>query len=317
MSKSKNFLIEPADDDIRLDRWFKRHVPDLTNGQVQKLIRTGQIRIDGQRASASQHIKAGQELRLPPLAAGMTESHSDENAYKPSFTHKKNDIRKMTIFEDDYVLVLNKPHGLAVQGGTGIKKSIDDMLEALTDAKQGKPKLVHRLDRDTSGILVIAKNIQSAMSLTKAFRQKNTEKTYWGITIGVPGISEGIIDAPLAKTGEKSMISDSEPNAKNAVTQYRIIDKAKKLAAFVEMQPLTGRTHQLRVHMASLGTPLLGDRLYAPHEHALSALKDSIPTGTLHLHARKIIIPHPHKGLIDVTAPLSSDMAKTFKWFGF
>jgi len=298
MSKSKIFFIEPDDDNIRLDRWFKRHTPDLTHGQLQKLLREGQIRIDGKKSSASYHIKAGQELRLPPMILGML----DSGISKLPLPNKKdiNDIRKMTIFEDDDVLILNKPHGLAVQGGTGIKKSIDSMIDE-------NYRLVHRLDKDTGGILLIAKNIRSSMSLAKSFRNKDTEKTYWGITIGVPKTKQGTINKSILKIGEKSVVSD-DPNAKSAITNYKVIDYAKDKAAFVEMKPVTGRTHQLRVHMESIGNPLLGDRFYAPNTQ-----KSDI----LHLHARKLVIPHPNKGIIEIEAPLSKEMQKTFDLFGF
>ena len=311
MSSLTTHTIEPDETGIRLDRWFKRHFPTLTNGQLQKLLRTGQVRVNGKRAETSTRVEAGQEIRVPPQAVA---AHPVEIAKKSS--RDANDLKKMILFEDDDVLVLNKPAGLAVQGGTGLRESIDDMLVALTDENLGKPKLVHRLDRDTSGVLLIAKNVFAAAKLAESFRHRETQKIYWGLTLGVPKPEKGQIDVPLVKRGETMQVAGKkDEDAKNALTVYQNMERAEFHAAFVALWPVSGRTHQLRVHMAHIGTPFLGDKLYGkptPESMPMEELGQG-----LHLHARRLIIPHPRKGVIDVTAPLSAEMKKTWKWFNF
>ncbi|MBV8060213.1 MAG: RluA family pseudouridine synthase [Alphaproteobacteria bacterium] len=296
---------------VRLDRWFKRHYPSLTHGQLQKILRKGEVRVDGKRADAAQRLEAGQGIRIPPQ---VTEEPNPVQLQKRD-DRAANDLKKMILFQDDDVLVLNKPAGLAVQGGTGLKTSLDAMLASLATEKGGKPKLVHRLDRDTSGVLLVARNVFAANKLAEAFRDRATQKIYWAITIGVPEIWQGKINAPLVKQGEKMVIAGKrDDDAKSAVTLYQVVESATGQAAFVALWPVTGRTHQLRVHMQYAGNPLLGDRLYA-------GVADTLPMKELgkglHLHARRLIIPHPRRGRIDVTAPLGTEMRKTWKWFGF
>ncbi|MDE2029258.1 MAG: RluA family pseudouridine synthase [Alphaproteobacteria bacterium] len=311
MSKLQTREVESDEAGIRLDRWFKRHFPDVTHGQLQKMLRTGQVRVEGKRAETGTRLEAGQGIRVPPQAAAPQKTEKTQKSARDA-----NDIKKLILFEDDDVLVLNKPAGLAVQGGTGIRDSIDAMLAALSSPKHGKPKLVHRLDRDTSGILLVAKTPFAATRLTESFRRRDTQKIYWGVTLGVPKPEKGRIETALIRRGEKmEIVGPKTEGAKNAVTLYQIMEKARAQAAFVAMWPVTGRTHQLRVHMASLGAPLIGDRMYG------EALPETMPADELgkglHLHARRIIIPHPRRGIIDATAPLGPDMRKTWKWFGF
>jgi 23S rRNA pseudouridine955/2504/2580 synthase len=311
MSKLQTRKVEDDEAGIRLDRWFKRHFPELTHGQVQKMLRTGQIRVDGKRAETSTRIEAGQDIRVPPQAADIPKAEIAKKSARDA-----SDIKKLIIFEDDDVLVLNKPAGLAVQGGTGLRDSVDHMLSSLASEKHGKPKLVHRLDRDTSGVLLIAKNVFSASRMAESFRQRDTQKIYWGVTLGVPKPEKGRIEVPLAKRGESMIIaSKKDEDAKNAITVYQNMERARFQAAFVAMWPITGRTHQLRVHMEHIGTPLLGDKVYGKQ------IPDTLPLEELgkglHLHARRLIIPHPRHGMIDVSAPLGADMRKTWKYFGF
>ena len=296
---------------IRLDRWFKRHFPALTYGQLQKLLRSGQVRVDGKRVDASDRLQSGQNIRVPPHA--ITPPKAEIHKQKARLNSR---LQKMILFEDDDVIVLNKPATLAVQGGTGLRENLDDMLKDLARPGQGKPKLVHRLDRDTSGILLVARSAYAATKLTEAFRTRATQKIYWGVTLGVPKPEKGKISMPLVKRGELMVVADKDDEeAKNANTIYQIVEKAKNQSAFVAMMPVTGRTHQLRVHMLAMTTPLLGDRLYGKEKTTVLPLEE-LGKG-LHLHARRLIIPHPRRGMIDATAPLGPEMQKTFKWFGF
>jgi len=314
MSKLQMHKVEEDEAGIRLDRWFKRHFPNLTHVQLQKMLRTGQVRVSGKRAETSTRLEAGQDIRVPPMAAEPAVYEAKKSERDAS------DIKKMILFEDEDVMVLNKPPGLAVQGGSGLSESIDDMLVSLTHRRHGRPKLVHRLDRGTSGVLLVAKTAFAAAKLSESFRQRETQKIYWAITLGVPKPEKGRIDLPLVRRGEAMAVAVKKnkdfDQAKNAVTIYQNMERALFQAAFVAMWPVTGRTHQLRVHMAHMGTPLLGDTLYGgvPPE---GMMPTEIGQG-LHLHARRLIIPHPRGGgMIDVSAPLSKEMRKTWKWFGF
>ncbi|MDD4617303.1 MAG: RluA family pseudouridine synthase [Alphaproteobacteria bacterium] len=313
MSKIQISTVTEDEAGIRLDRWFKRHFPSLGHGPLQKLLRTGQVRVAGKRAESSTRLESGQEIRLPPSLMG---ENAEKKLEKKQSARDANDLKKLVLFEDGDVLVLNKPAGLAVQGGTGLRTSVDDMLASYASEKQGRPKLVHRLDRDTSGVLLIAKTPFAAARLTEAFRRKETRKIYWAVTVGVPHPNEGRIEASLVKRGEvMTVAAKDDEEAKSAISLYETLDRAKDQSAFVALRPLTGRTHQLRVHMAHIGTPLLGDRLYGkPSLQGFPA--EELGKG-LHLHARRLIIPHPRKGVIDVTAPLPAEMKKTWKWFGF
>jgi 23S rRNA pseudouridine955/2504/2580 synthase len=311
MTKLHTHIVTDDEVGIRLDRWFRRHFAAVTHGQLQRLLRTGQVRVGGKRTDASTRLVAGQEIRVPPQVIAPPKAHVEKELSR-TFVQ----LKKLILYEDDDVIVLNKPARLAVQGGTGLKENLDEMLATLARAGQNKPKLVHRLDRDTSGVLLVARTAYAAAKLAESFRDRATQKIYWGVTLDVPQPKRGRIEAALLKQGE-IMVVDKEGHeeAKSAITVYQVIESAKRQAAFVAMWPITGRTHQLRVHMAYIGTPLLGDRHYGGDRHsALPA--DELGKG-LHLHARRLIIPHPRRGMIDVVAPLGFEMRKTWKWFGF
>lgn len=304
--------VAPDDADIRLDRWFRRHFPALTQGALQKMLRTGQIRVDGKRAEANTRLASGQLVRIPPMP--------EAPAPQPAPRVKPEDaamLREAILYSDGSVIVLNKPAGLPVQGGPGIARHLDGMLEALRFDAEQKPRLVHRLDRDTSGVLLLARTPAAAAKLAAGFRSRDTHKTYWAVVVGRPHPLEGRINMALAKLGGtpagERVVPDNGPESAHAITDYRVIDAALKRASLLELNPITGRTHQLRVHCASaLGTPILGDGKYGEEEAQLEGLSRQ-----LHLHARAISLPHPEGGTLEVAAPLPPHMAETFRFFGF
>ena len=309
MTEVKTIAVKAAESGQRLDRWLGRCLPDLSFVKIQKLIRTGQVRVDGKRAKPSDHIETGQMIRVPPVMAASKQSLK-KTTHKPNAADRAK-IRSWIVFEDDDVMALNKPAGVAVQGGTGIKQSLDEMLKAFDPVNP--PRLVHRLDRETSGILLLAKNLKAANRLTEAFRERESRKIYWAVTVGVPKPASGRIDVSLRKSGERMIVGNGK-DAKPAETDYRVLQK-KNDAAFVMLWPRTGRTHQLRVHLAHGQTPILGDRFYGktvPEEWR------PMPLGKgLHLLARRLIMPHPQRGVIDVMAPLPDSLLPTWRHFGF
>lgn len=306
---------------MRVDRWFKTHYPDLAFGALQKLLRTGQVRVDGGRVKAETRLEPGQTVRVPPMAAqGNSASKGPLTARTMRNRSDDDALKAMILFEDRKVIVLNKPAGLAVQGGSGVVRHVDGMLEAFRNAKGEKPRLVHRIDRDTSGILVIARTRGAAQRLTASFRERDTKKTYWALVKGVPKQREGRISTWLVKEqtpdGDRMRIAKhGEPDSDHAISEYRLIESAGQRMSWLEMEPYTGRTHQLRVHAAHMGCPIIGDPKYFDDDPNWE-----FPGGIqkkLHLHARRIIIPHPDGGLINVTAPLPPHMKQSWNLLGF
>jgi 23S rRNA pseudouridine955/2504/2580 synthase len=304
---------------LRLDRWFQRHFPELSHGALQKLLRTGQVRLDGKRVEGKDRVEPGQTVRLPP---GVTAAPAKpEAAPKPRPLVSDRDaaeIQSLVIHRDDWVIALDKPSGLAVQGGSGTERHVDGMLDALRFGFEDRPRLVHRLDKDTSGLLLIARTGQAAKRLSESFRDRETEKLYWAVVVGVPPKMEGAIDLPLAKRpgarDRETMQVDHEEGQK-ALTDFQVLDRAGKRAALLALWPRTGRTHQLRVHCAEIGCPILGDRKYGGEEALLSAVADS---RRLHLHARRITLPHPSgKGELKVQAEPPPHFRRTVEAFGF
>ncbi len=320
--------VSEADADIRLDRWFQRHLPGLSFGRLQKLLRTGQVRVDGKRAKAGQRVRAGQEIRVPPLGDAMrppaaAPGGGDVEPADRAF------LERLVLYRDDDVLVLDKPAGLPVQGGSKVARSLDGLLAALADPDHGKPRLVHRLDRDTSGVLVLGRTAAAAASLAAAFRGRDAKKLYWAVTVGAPAPRKGTVDLALAKragrAGEKMEAvaagdaPEGDADARDASTRYAVVNQAAETAgglAWVAFLPLTGRTHQIRVHAAALGTPILGDGKYGGRR-AFPDLSDVPGRPALHLHARRLIVDHPAGGVLDVAAPLPEHMAETFRRSGF
>ena len=276
MSGVSVIKIKAEDDGIRLNRWFLREYPSLSLGRLQKLLRTKQIKVDGKRAETSTRLSVGQELRLPPL--------DNEKAVKTAENISKNDadyIMSLVIYKDKDIIALNKPSGLAVQGGTNTTRHIDGFLDALKFENNEKPKLVHRIDKETSGILLLARNRKSAEVLTKAFREHSLQKTYFALVRGCPQQLSGEINLPLEKIGEKMEVVKG---GKKAVTTYKVLDNAAKKYALLAASPLTGRTHQIRAHLEAIGCPILGDNKYYGNERIrLKEVADK-----LYLHAYKI-----------------------------
>ncbi|MBV8978776.1 MAG: RluA family pseudouridine synthase [Alphaproteobacteria bacterium] len=299
------------DDGIRLDRWFKRHYPALSHGRLEKLLRTGQVRLDGKRAKSADRVAIGQAIRVPPQVVSAA---VEERKRAPARTDAK--LEDLILYMDKSVIVLDKPPGLATQGGSGLTTHVDGMLDQIAFEKRQRPRLVHRLDRDTSGVLVIARSPAAAAALAKSLAQRDASKIYWALTRGVPKQKRGTIRAALAKEGgrgaERMEIAESD-DAKQALTDYAVVDHAGEEFAFVAARPLTGRTHQIRVHLASLGTPIVGDFKYGGQgARGKGAIADR-----LHLHARSIDIAHPDGGRLQVVAPLPAHMLKSWKFLGF
>ncbi len=314
----RQFTVDAEDDGIRLDRWFKRHLPDASFNTVSRWARTGQLRIDGKRATPGDRIEAGQQIRVPPADAVTTETKAKAKPKKerPRLSDDQAAFAEsLVIHMDKSGLVLNKPPGLATQGGTKTTEHVDGLLDALWFDADQRPKLVHRLDKDTSGVLLVARSARAAASFSKSFSSRTARKVYWAIVVGVPSIEDGFIELPIAKqpgTGGEKMQVDEKEGAP-ARTRYRVIDRAGNNAAWVELQPFTGRTHQLRVHMAAIGHPIVGDGKYGG--------RDAFLTGTIsrkmHLHARRLRVDSPDGGRIDVTAELPPHFTDTLANLGF
>ena len=285
--------VKEADDGMRLNRWFLKYYPNLTLGRLQKLLRTKQIKVDGKRAEASLRLSAGQEVRIPPLKEGEAEPEKSAVLAKKEIDF----IRSLVLFKDDNIIAINKPSGLAVQGGTNTRFHVDGLLDGLKFEKEERPKLVHRIDKDTSGVLLLARNRKYAELLTKAFREHRLPKTYLALVAGCPPEEYGEIKAPLKKAGEKMIIS---PDGQAARTLYRVLDNVGGRFALVEASPLTGRTHQIRAHLESLGCPIIGDdRYFGPERKKINLFADK-----LHLHAYKIDLSALYNKQTLITAPL-------------
>jgi len=310
----RQFTVAPDDDGIRLDRWFKRHLPDVSFNIVSRWARTGQLRVDGKRATPGDRVEAGQVLRVPPAEAPKPIVKAKRE--RPPLSDDQMEFaQSLLIYRDKQILVINKPPGLATQGGTKTDEHVDGLLDALQFEAEGRPKLVHRLDKDTSGALLLARSARTAGHLAKAFSSRTARKVYWALVVGVPPISDGMIELPLAKqpgTGGEKMHVDEKEGLPSR-TRYRVIERAGNRAAWVELQPFTGRTHQLRVHMAAIGHPIVGDGKYGGKEAFLTGGVSR----KMHLHARRIRVDHPDDGQVDVTAELPTHFAESIATLGF
>ncbi len=314
MSREVKILhVALGEEGTRLDRWFKRRWPHLNHIQLNKLFRSGQVRVDGSRAKGDHKLTAGAQVRVPPLP----EAAEKREGEKPKLSER--DIayaKSLVLYEDEDVLALNKPSGLAVQGGTKTVKHVDRLLSAWGEGLE-RPRLVHRLDRDTSGVLLLGKSPAAAAKLSGAFARRKAKKTYWAIVAGNPKPAEGVIELHLVKkgVGDREMVVPADPKefgAEPAETEYVTLSRAAHRAAWMALRPHTGRTHQLRAHMKAIGHPILGDPKYS--DEAASALSHDLK---LQLHARRVELDHPSGGRLIVEAPMSKEMKQGFERFGF
>ena len=320
MSKVQTVVVASDEDGMRVDRFLAARFPGLNFVRVQSMIRKGELRVDGGRIKANGRLSAGQSVRVPPLrieADGPPRRDHGGDAKTRDF------LKSITLYEDADMLVLNKPMGLAVQGGSGTTRHVDGMLDEITAKDGQRARLVHRLDKDTAGCLLIAKNRLSAAELTKTFRTRSAQKVYWALVAGVPRVHQGRVSTYLAKDEEaeakheaKMKVAEhGDEGAQHALTYYAVLEKAARICAWVSLKPVTGRTHQLRAHMAHIGNPIIGDAKYFDRDEW------ELPPGMqnkLHLLARRIRVPHPRTGkLVDVSAPLPPHMKQSWNMLGF
>lgn len=312
MSGVQNITVSADDDGVRIDRWFKRHYPDVGFGQLQKIMRKGEVRLDGKRVKGSERVEPGQVVRVPPLT--MSKKPQAVKTEKKLSDKEIDEVQSWVLYKDNHVIALNKPAGLPTQGGTGQARHLDGLLDALRFGSKHRPRLVHRLDKDTSGALLLGRTPNAAAALAAAFQTKETDKRYFAVVKGVPGVRDARIEVKMEKApikgNERMVVSDT---GKKSVTDYIVVEAAGHEASWLALKPLTGRTHQLRLHTAELGHPIIGDGKYGGREAFLSGAVSR----KLHLHSRFITFPHPDGGWHTVTAPLPPHIADTFETLGF
>jgi len=316
MSQVQIIEVTPAEDGMRLDRWFKTHYPDLGHVQLQKLLRSGQVRLDGGRVKASSRIVELQIIRVPPIEERAARKAQPKQKFK--ITEEDIElVKSWIIHQDSHLFVINKPSGLAAQGGSGTTRHVDGLLDALKPKDGERPRLVHRLDKDTSGVMLIARSRKAATFYTDVFQSKEAKKLYWALVVGQPKLEEGIITLPLKKApgakGDKVIVDQKE--GKFARTAYRVLDTAGQKVSWLAFQPVTGRTHQIRVHATEgLETPIVGDGKYGGSESFLDGLPSS---KQMHLHARAIVLPNLSGGMLEVLAPPPEHFMESCRFLGF
>ncbi len=325
-SRVRRLTVDADAEGQRLDRWLRQRFPALGQGRIQRLLRTGQIRVDGGRAKASTRLVSGQEVRLPPLPLGAGETKppaaSADTAVDPDTAER---LRRRVLYKDDWLIALDKPAGLAVQGGRGQRLHVDALLDALRFEAPERPRLVHRLDKDTSGVLLLARSARAARVLAESFRAKSTRKLYWAAVAGRPDRPQGLIDLPLAKQAGRrgqEKVATAGAGGQPALTLYRVAATAGRRASWLLLRPVSGRTHQLRAHCLALGTPILGDGKYGGRAAFLAA--PDAPRARadwprrLQLHAHEIALPHPEDGTtLRIRAPLPAHMEEVWRALGF
>jgi 23S rRNA pseudouridine955/2504/2580 synthase len=316
MRQVQSIPVSADDGEVRIDRWFRRNFPQLSQGQIEKMIRTGQVRVDGARIKASDRVSPGQTVRVPPLPDAPPKGEG-----RIALSPKDIDYaRSLVLHRDEDVLVLLKPHGLATQGGTKTTKHVDGLLDALMFERTDRPKLVHRLDRDTSGVLILGRTPAATAFLSNAFRAREVNKIYWAIVVGQPKPAGGQVrgwmrKSPGPREGDEEVVRralQNDEGAQFSITDYQTVSSAGGRAAWMALRPVTGRTHQLRFHMAEIGCAIIGDPKYKCDRETPGGLENK-----LHLAARAIDIPHPRGGRMRVEAPLPPHMLKTFEQLGF
>jgi len=300
---------------MRVDRFLEARFPGLSFSHIQRVIRKGEVRVNGKRTQPKSRLEAGQSVRIPPLRLDAPKQRAAESGADGK---TRDFLKSITLYEDADVMVLNKPMGLAVQGGSGTTRHLDGMLEVMRDAHGQRPRLVHRIDKDTAGCLLVAKTRFAAAALSKTFRSRAARKIYWALVAGVPRPHQGRISTFLAKEEREDesfmrVAKHGEDGASHAVTYYAVVETAGPQLSWISLKPVTGRTHQLRAHMAHIDHPIVGDPKYFVRENW------ELPGGMqnrLHLLARRIVVPHPRGGVIDATAPLPPHMAQTWNLLG-
>ena len=316
MSLIQHRKVEIEEVNIRLDRWFKRHFPNLPLSRFYKLLRTGQIRVDGKRAKPDLRLSFNQNIRIPPI---QSKNFTVSNSSRRLKTSDADYMRKLVLYMDDEIIVIDKPAGLAVQGGSRTNRHLDGMLDTLRFDASERPKLVHRLDKDTSGVMILARTTLAARWLAKNFNGRNIRKVYWAITVGKPEKDSGRIDLPLSKlaSGGRERVGVDQGNGKMAITDYQVIEYVGARVTWIALWPRTGRTHQLRAHCVAIGCPILGDGKYGGRD----AFIDGLPSAAkrLQLFAREITIPKISFGSprVHVVAPLPKHMAEVWQNFEF
>ncbi|WP_338549834.1 RluA family pseudouridine synthase [Roseovarius phycicola] len=330
MTKVQTLTVAEGEGDQRLDRWFRRRFPHVSQGRIEKMCRKGELRVDGGRAKANTRVEEGQQVRVPPLP-----DPAQSTPARPKVSDRDAEmIRNTVIYRDDHILALNKPPGLPVQGGSKLTRHVDEMSDALRFELDETPRLVHRLDKDTSGVLLMARSRAVAARLTAAFRDRDTRKIYWAVVAGVPVPRMGTIRFGLVKApghgskgeGEKMLCLhprdiDQTPGAKPATTDYAVVENAGTRTSWMALVPITGRTHQLRAHMAEIGHPIVGDGKYGGSGQenlgdGWGAQLGGDISRKLHLHARSLSLKHPVTGAqLSLTAPLPDHMARTWETF--
>jgi 23S rRNA pseudouridine955/2504/2580 synthase len=311
----QSVIVTADETGMRVDRFLEARFPGLSFSHIQRIIRKGELRVNGKRAQPKQRLESGQAVRIPPLRLDQSATKKVGSA---ADVKTREFLKSITLYEDADVLVLDKPMGLAVQGGSGTTRHLDGMLDALRSADGQRPRLVHRLDKDTAGCLLVAKTRFAASALARIFRSRSARKIYWALVAGVPKPRQGRISTFLAKEEREDasfmrVARHGEEGASHAVTYYAVVDTAARQLAWLSLKPVTGRTHQLRAHMAHIGHPIVGDPKYFSKENW------ELPGGMqnrLHLLARRIVVPHPRGGNVDVTAPLPPHMRQSWSLLG-